>query len=344
MALHPPAPRQDSPDRRWTGNPRRICRTAGKAMSDILVNGWFWDRLDSGSGQYVNALLHHWPQPGLEDKTHIHLLVPEPIQDRELPAPNMTLHRASKGHLPAALAKIKWEQFTVPRWGRQLGVRLVWHPYWTASFWQPQPQLTTVHDVIPALLPAYRAAARQRLYIGLVTAATRRVRHVLTVSESAGKDLEEHLGLPRDRISVVHNGVAAPEDSSAREAETVLRDLNLPGRYFLYLGSFERRKNVAVLLNSFAAFRQQGGDPEMNLVLAGRLPTRDTLVLQDPRPRIQELGLSSHVRLLGYVTEEEKAALYVKATAFVFPGKYEGFGLMVAEAMQAGTPVITSKH
>ena len=318
-------------------------------MNDILVNGWFWDRLDTGSGQYVNALLRHWPHTEQEDAPHIHLLVPsrdksEAIQINAFSGEGLVLHKASLGSVPPVLAKVWWEQITVPHWGRKLGASLVWHPYWTASLWQRLPQVATIHDVIPALLPAYKAATKQRLYLRLVTAATRRTRHVLTVSKAAGKDLEEQLGLARGHISVVPNGVSRYVAPPSAVAENLRRQHDLPVRFFLYLGSFERRKNVATLLRAFSVFRKKEGDPDMALVLAGRLPAHDTLVLQDPRPLIEELGLEPYVRLLSYVSEEEKAALYDMATALVFPGLYEGFGLMVAEAMQAGTPVITSSH
>ena len=318
-------------------------------MGDILVNGWFWDRWDTGSGQYIHALLRHWPHAEPGHAPRIHLLVPqrhhdEVVRDDELSETGVILHRARLGGLSPALAKVWWEQVTVPRWGQKLQVRLVWHPYWTASLWQPQPQVTTIHDMIPALFPAYRATAKQKLYLRLVTVATRRAGQALTVSHAAGKDLEEQLGLPRDHIAVVLNGVAAPEMPSAAVTAALRRRHELPDRFFLYLGSFERRKNVATLLKAFARFRKQGGDPHMALVLAGRLPTHDTRVLQDPRPLIGKLDLESHVRLLGYMTEEEKTALYAMATAFVFPGLYEGFGLMIVEAMQAGTPVITSRR
>jgi len=317
-------------------------------MGDILVNGWFWNRWDTGSGQYLTALLRHWPRTKQEDTPRIHLLVPrrnhgEAVRGPEFAGEDLVLHRAGLGRLPPALAKVWWEQITVPRWGRKLGADLVWHPYWTASLWQPPPQVATIHDVIPAVLPAYRATARQKLYLRLITAATRRTRHVLTVSQAAGRDLEEQLGLARGHISVVPNGVSRYVAPPAAVAAHLRRQHDLPARFFLYVGSFERRKNVAAVLRAFAVFRRQKGDSDMVLVLAGRLPPRDTLVLQDPRPLIAELGLASHVRLLNYVSEAEKAALYGMATALVFPGLYEGFGLMVAEAMQAGTPVITSR-
>ncbi len=317
-------------------------------MSDILVNGWFWERWDTGFGQYVHALLQHWPHTGQADAPRLHLLVPgrDPAAAPQtaVSGPNLVWHRANPGRLPPVLAKVWWEQITVPRWGRKLGASLVWHPYWTASLWQPPPQVTTIHDAIPAVLPAYRAAARQKLYLHLITVATRRTRHVITVSQAAGQDLEAQLGLARRHISVVPNGISHYAPPSATVAEHLRRQHNLPARFFLYLGSFERRKNVATLLRAFAVFRRKGGDPDMALVLAGRLPARDTRVLQDPRPLIAELGLEPCVRLPGYVSEEEKGALYAMATALVFPGLYEGFGLMVAEAMQTGTPVITSRH
>ena len=318
-------------------------------MGSILVNGWFWDRLDTGSGQYVNALMRHWPHAEQGNGPQIHLLVPKHARgnvslDQENSICGPVLHDANLVNLPPALAKVWWEQITVPYSARKLGANLVWHPYWTASLWQPQPQVTTIHDVIPAILPAYKAATRQKLYLRLVTAATRRTRQIVTVSKASSKDIEEQLGLPRHCISVVSNGVGPHEIPPFSVGESIRRQHNLPARFFLYLGSFERRKNVATLLKAFALFRGKGGDPEMVLVLAGKLPGQDTLVLQDPRPLIEELALGPFVRIFNFPTEEEKAALYELATVFVFPGLYEGFGLMVAEAMRAGTPVITSNH
>ena len=323
--------------------------TDSPEMGTILVNGWFWDRWDTGSGQYLNALIRHWPHAIQGKGPHIHLLVPKRAHgdvrlDQKPLSTGPVLHSANLGRLPQALAKVWWEQVTVPYWAQKLGASVVWNPYWTASLWQPQPQVTTIHDVIPALLPAYRAATRQKLYLRLVTAATRRIRHILTVSQATSQDIEEHLGLPRKCISVVSNGVEPHEVPPLSVAESLRREHNLPARFFLYLGSFERRKNVATLLKAFALFRRNGGDPEMVLVLAGKLPVQETLVLQDPRPLIEELHLGRFVRIVNFPTEEEKAALYELATVFVFPGLYEGFGLMVAEAMQSGTPVITSGH
>ncbi|HID89280.1 MAG TPA: glycosyltransferase family 1 protein, partial [Anaerolineae bacterium] len=82
---------------------------------------------------------------------------------------------------------------------------------------------------------------------------------------------------------------------------------------------------------------------ECPLVVAGRLPERDTPFAPDPRRQARSLGLRSEwVRFIGWVAEEDKPALYRGAVAFLFPSRYEGFGLPPLEALACGTPVVGS--
>jgi glycosyltransferase involved in cell wall biosynthesis len=118
----------------------------------------------------------------------------------------------------------------------------------------------------------------------------------------------------------------------------------LPERYFLYLGSFEVRKNVRNILLAYRRYLDRGGDPAVALVIAGQLPARHTAFAPDPQKIAAELNLQDQVRFCGWVAEKDKPALYVLATAYLFPSLYEGFGMMLLEAMQAGAPVITSGH
>ena len=74
----------------------------------------------------------------------------------------------------------------------------------------------------------------------------------------------------------------------------------------------------------------------------GALPSADTAFFPDPRRLAQEMGCAAQVHCCGWVEEADKPALHALATAFVFPSLYEGFGMMVLEAMQAGAPVVTS--
>ena len=83
---------------------------------------------------------------------------------------------------------------------------------------------------------------------------------------------------------------------------------------------------------------------QARLVIAGKLPGRDSPLFPDPRRLVRELGVKERVTFTDWVSEEDKPALLSGATAFVFPSLYEGFGLPTLEAMACGTPVIASNR
>jgi glycosyltransferase involved in cell wall biosynthesis len=116
----------------------------------------------------------------------------------------------------------------------------------------------------------------------------------------------------------------------------------LPPRFFLYLGGFDVRKNLRGTLTAYRRYLDRGGDRAVRLVVAGRLPQADTAFFPDPQKIAAELHLEDQVHFCGWIDEADKPALYALATAYIFPSLYEGFGMMVTEAMQAGAPVVTS--
>lgn len=327
----------------------------------IVINGWFLGQLTSGSGQYLHHLLLHLAnqsqaQPASPDRLSV--LVPvlrgesfDELQQRAAEADprlgewaNVAFVPVAVPPLPRTLAKLWWEQIAVPSAARRLGAAMLWVPYWAAPLWQPMPVTVTVHDLIPQLLPEYRGGILQRAYTALVGFTARRAAAVITVSHASAQDIADHLGIPPERIHVVHHGpnteVAAPSDPAARQR--VQEKYELPARYFLYLGGFDRRKNVATTLRAYRRYMDEGGDPGVKLVIAGKLPSVDSEFAPDPQKIAAELGLSQQVQFCGWIDEADKAALYALAEAYLFPSLYEGFGMMVLEAMSAGTPVVTS--
>jgi glycosyltransferase involved in cell wall biosynthesis len=109
----------------------------------------------------------------------------------------------------------------------------------------------------------------------------------------------------------------------------------------LYLGGFDARKNIEMLLQVYTWAQDTIGS-EYPLVIAGKLPERHTNFFHDPRVIAKALEVEDVVRCIGPVAEEDKPALYRGATAFLYPTRYEGFGLPALEALACGVPVVGS--
>ncbi len=311
----------------------------------ILVNGWFADEIGVGSGQYLREMLAALVEAA--PRTRISVLVPaERVLDAGVVRLDIEVIRLRRAPLPAQLAKVWWEQAAVPWAARRLNADVLWVPYWAAPVWQPCPTVVTIHDLIPLLLPEYRGGALNRLYTALVAATARRCRRIITVSEAAARDVIAHLRVPAERVAAVHHGPNREERGSDRpsaaEMERVREKYALPERYFLYIGGFDVRKNVRGVLEAYARYLARDGDAGIKLVVAGALPRTESAFAPSPLKIAAELRLGDQVQLCGWVDDEDKGLLYALATGYIFPSLYEGFGMTVLEAMQAGTPVVTS--
>lgn len=311
----------------------------------IAINGWFVGETTAGHGQYIDHMLAHLPV--MAPETRFSLLLPEFGRQTSSDGQHFAgigSERVALPRLPQNLAKLYWEQLSVPRAARRLGADVLWVPYWAAPYWQPLPVVVTIHDLIPLLLPAYRGGFMQRLYTSLVSETARRSSQIVTVSEASAADVVEHLGIPASKVFAVHHGPNQQDSPmpTTEQLAAVREKYDLPERYFLYLGGFDMRKNVGSILAAYRRYLDSNGDPDVHLVIAGQLPKEDTDFFPDPIRMAAELGLDDIVYFCGWVAEEDKLALYALATAFLFPSEYEGFGMMLLEAMAAGTPVITS--
>lgn len=306
----------------------------------VAVNGWYVGAQGAGSGQYVDRLLE--AMAGADETVRWSVLLPTGV-NVALPA-GVQMIRKTLPPLPRQLQKLWWEQVTVPNAARALKADALWVPYWAAPWWQPVSTVVTVHDLIPLLLPENRGGYFNRAYTRLVAATAKKSSQIIAVSHAGKRDIVAHLGVADAKVRVVWHGpnLEAAPSPTVEQIYAVRTKYALPQRYFLYLGGFEVRKNLAGILGGYARYLQQGGSPEVKVVIAGKLPREDSAFTPDPRRIASELGIADQVVFSGFIDEEDKAVLYAGATAFLFPSKYEGFGMMLLEAMQFSAPAITS--
>ena len=202
-------------------------------------------------------------------------------------------------------------------------------------------RLLTIYDLSYLRFSGIYPAAYQRS----VTAAIRSVRpgdDVITASSFTKNELCEYGVASPDRIHVVPLA-ADPELFYPCGPDLIAaarRRYGIPeGPYVLSVNSPDPRKNVPGAIHAFARARHEGRDALSSLVLTGNIgPGSD---------RIREVvakypELRGRVMVTGFVPDEDLAPLYTGATVFVYPSIYEGFGLPPLEAMQCGTPVVTS--
>jgi len=315
----------------------------------LALNAWFWNHPTTGSGQYTRRLVEHLTAAAPDLDTL--LIAPEggnqklKIQNQKTKNPKIRLHPIPDPwrRLSADAGKVWFEQISFPRACARLEADVAHVPYWAPPLRCQVPTVVTIHDLIPLLLREYRGGPLVRLYTALVSATARRAALILTDSTASRRDIVAHLGLPARRVRVVYlaaderyTPAPAPDDGRMRARH------GLPERYVLYLGGFDVRKNVATAL---AAYRQAASTlgEACPLVIAGRLPERDTPFAPDPRRLAREQGIGERfLRFTGFVDEADKPALYRGAVALLFPSRYEGFGLPPLEALACGTPVVGS--
>ena len=194
----------------------------------------------------------------------------------------------------------------------------------------------TVHDLTCWLMPEMHPPGNVAADKVFAERILKRADGLIAVSEATRSDAVRLLKLPPEKIRVIHHGIA---DMFFRvttsDADAVRSRLGLHRPYLLFVGTIEPRKNIDLLLDAY-----QGLPPsvreEFELVLAGPAGWAQDATMARLRQS------SPGIRYLGYVAEHDLAGLFAGAAAFVYPSLYEGFGFPVAQAMAAGTPVITS--
>lgn len=204
-------------------------------------------------------------------------------------------------------------------------------------------KVITIHDLIPHLFPSYFGewnVNMMKKILDCIDVDT----YPICVSEATKNDLCEVTGISPDRVFVVP--LAASEDKfyqvrDHEEIEYILQkyNINIHKRYLLSIATLEPRKNIERTIRAFLQLIQQEKIDDLNLVLVGTKGWNFETIFDEIKanPLLKE-----KIILTGFVADEDLAALYSAALAFVYPSLYEGFGLPPLEAMQCGTPVITS--
>jgi glycosyltransferase involved in cell wall biosynthesis len=202
----------------------------------------------------------------------------------------------------------------------------------------------TIHDLVPLRLP-YTTLDAKCDYRALLAACAQQAAHLCTVSESSRADIIAEFDLDPGCITNCYQAspLAMPDSDARDDAAMIENIFGLPYRgYFLHFGAIEPKKNIGRLLEAYLATGVAAP-----LVLTGGRGWQAQeelrlLVPEDEAETMHGRRMAERVRRLEHLPRALLARLIRGARAVLFPSIHEGFGLPVLEAMQLGTPVLTS--
>lgn len=219
--------------------------------------------------------------------------------------------------------EVLWEQVGLPRLLRRAGAALVHGPDSFLPLRRGCPGVLTVHDLVFEAMPGDMSLRTGAKYRWLASRSARSAERVICPSEFTAQDVERRYAVPRERIRVIPEAPALPEGTLEPPA----------GPYILAAGALRPKKNLEVLVRAFRELHGQG------------LPHRLILAGADAGSggHLHRLAAATPVEITGFVDDERLDALLRGADALVVPSLYEGFGLVVLEAMVRGCPVILAR-
>ena len=272
-------------------------------MLHVGVDAWNLPGDHRGIGRYVRSILREW-RMSFADRIRVSLIVPE-------------------WHTWTVRARYRREVdgFAYPIVSRAFHDRarldVLWFP-WNGCSWLNfrRPAVATLHDATSFVIPNYQPETKV-----IFRNAAERCRALITDSQFSAQELARELALPLERLTPIHLGVDMPV---SKVHFPILREQP----YALFVGTAEQRKGIATLVRAMERVRRD--DPDLRLFVAGALG--DGLTPEE----------ASAVNALGFVDDDVLDQFYHGAAVFVFPSRYEGFGLPVLEAMAYGVPVITT--
>jgi glycosyltransferase involved in cell wall biosynthesis len=195
--------------------------------------------------------------------------------------------------------------------------------------------LLVVHDLIFLRYPSYYPFFDRLLYAYKYRRSCLNADHIVAISEQTKRDLMQFWHIAEEKISVVYQGCnpVFSQPIAAERLDEVRRRYQLPRRFVLSVGSIEDRKNLLLAVKALEQL-----PPDVALVAVGK----STVYAERVKQYVAEHGLEQRVLFFHKLPYADLPAFYRLASVFVYPSRFEGFGIPILEAIRSEVPVVAA--
>jgi glycosyltransferase involved in cell wall biosynthesis len=231
-----------------------------------------------------------------------------------------------------------WFEFQIPRILKKYKADLFFSPDGYLSLSTRIKQLAAIHDINFAHRPKDLPWLKAKYYNHFFPRFAHRAKRIVTVSYFSKEDIHRTYKIENDKIDVVYNGVNTLYTPTSEEEKMITKAKYADGKdYFLFIGSLHPRKNICGLLRAFDAFRTSV-ESDVKLLIVGESMFKTS----DIELTYEGMRHKNDVVFTGRLGNEELHQVLGASLALTFVPFFEGFGIPVIEAMNAGVPVICS--
>ncbi len=195
--------------------------------------------------------------------------------------------------------------------------------------------VVTIHDLIFKRFPSYYKAADRRIYDKKFKAACINADKIIAISEQTKKDIIQFYEISESKIETIYQSCSSIFylERSKEYLKTIAEKYNLPANFLLTVGTIEERKNTLLILKSMVKMKS-----DIPIVFVGRKKSYskklDEFILQN--------NLTNRVQFITSIDFEDLPAIYQLASVFIYPSRFEGFGIPIIEALHSKVPVIAT--
>ena len=195
--------------------------------------------------------------------------------------------------------------------------------------------VVTIHDLIFLRYPQYYKPADRKIYEIKFRNACKNADKIIAISEQTKRDIIHYFGTDKSKIEVVYQSCDASfaQNYSTEHLNVIRKKYHLPEKFLLNVGTIEDRKNLMLIAKSLSEI-----PGEVKLVVIGK----ETPYAGKVKRYLAEHGLEGRVLFLKDIPFGDLPAIYQLAKIFIYPSEFEGFGIPVLEALNAGVPVIAA--